>query len=369
MRYLSNEEVRYIQIDHNSTCNLRCPQCARTHEGATHPDLPLLELTLDDYKKFIPELPNLETVMWCGNYGEVVISETFIECLEYVINNTKAKCIITTNGSARNTDWWSELAGVLKDRGKVNFSIDGLEDTNLIYRVNSKWNKIIENAKAFIDAGGHARWDYLVFGHNEHQVDQAVDMARDIGFDQFQIKLTNRFVNDQQYTTGGEAHDQSVKTRRSEYILNMPKNPDFQGSGKDQNQQIIETYGSWKNYVNTTPIKCKWKPNGQLFIDFEGRVWSCTWTASGYHHYGENTQKTQALKLFDFYGKNFNSLHNHTMTEILNNDYFGRDFCASWKGNMDDKVPKLLACGRTCGTDYEFSSAYGSNKKVIDLNV
>jgi sulfatase maturation enzyme AslB (radical SAM superfamily) len=305
--------------------------------------------------------------MWCGNYGEVGFSETFLDCLQYVVENTQAKCIITTNASVRSETWWKEVAKLLKGRGKVNFSIDGLEDTNKIYRVNSNWNKIVSNVKAFNSVGGRSRWDYLVFDHNEHQVDDAVELAKTLGFEQFQIKLTNRFVNDTQYTQGGEAQAQEVKNKRSEYVLGMPKNPNFQGSGKTQNQEIIEKYGSWKNYVNTTPIKCKWQPNGQLFIDFEARVWSCTWTASGYHHYGDNTQKHQAQQLFDKYGKNFNSLRHHSIGEILNNDYFANDFCASWQGTMEDEVPKLLACGRTCGTDYEFSSAYGSNRRIVEL--
>jgi len=367
VKYLNCEDIKYLQLDHNSTCNLRCPQCARTHAGNTHPDLPLTELIVDDYKWFLKDLLNLDTVMWCGNYGEVGFSETFLDCLQYVVENTRAKCIITTNASVRDESWWKEVAKLLDRRGKVNFSIDGLEDTNPIYRVNSNWNRIISNVKAFNDAGGRSRWDYLVFDHNEHQVDDAVDLAKELGFEQFQIKLTNRFVNDNQYTHGGEAQAQQVKNKRSEYVLGMPKNPNFQGSGKTQNQEIIEKYGSWTNYVNTTPIKCKWQPNGQLFIDFEARVWSCTWTASGYHHYGDNTQKHQAQKLFDKYGKYFNSLRHHSIEEILNNDYFANDFCASWQGTMEDEVPKLLACGRTCGTDYEFSSAYGSNKRLITL--
>ena len=367
MKYLEPIEVKYLQLDHNSTCNLRCPQCARTHEGNTHPDLPLTELTVDDYKWFLNDLKNLDTVMWCGNYGEVGFSETFLDCLQYVVENTQAKCIITTNASVRSETWWKEVAKLLKGRGKVNFSIDGLEDTNKIYRVNSNWDRIVSNVKAFNSVGGRSRWDYLVFDHNEHQVDDAVELARELGFEQFQIKLTNRFVNDTQYTRGGEAQAQEVKNKRSEYVLGMPKNPNFQGSGKTQNQEIIEKYGTWKNYVNTTPIQCKWQPNGQLFIDFEARVWSCTWTASGYHHYGDNTQKHQAQQLFDKYGKNFNSLRHHSIEEILNNNYFANDFCASWQGTMDDAVPKLLACGRTCGTDYEFSSAYGSNRRIIQL--
>lgn len=368
MKYLTTNEIRYLQIDHNSTCNLRCPQCARNHEGETHPELPLLELSRDAYKKFLSVTPNIETVMWCGNYGEVIVSNTFFDCLKYVVENTRAKLIITTNASARDEDWWREVAQLLKGRGKVNFSIDGLEDTNHIYRVNANWDKIIKNAQAFIDAGGNARWDYLVFGHNEHQVDDAVNIAKTMGFNQFQIKLTNRFVNDEQYKNNRQADEnQNVKTRRSEYILGMPKNENYQGTGKTQNEEIIEKYGSWNNYVNTTPINCKWKPNGQIFLDFEERIWPCTWTASGYHHYGDNTQKHQAQKLFQKYGNNFNSLKHYSLPEILNNDYFGKQFCDSWQGTIDDEVPKLFACGRTCGTDYEFSSAYGSNKRLIEL--
>ena len=52
MKYLECDEIKYLQIDHNSTCNLRCAQCARTHNGDTHPDLPMLELSVDSYKKF-----------------------------------------------------------------------------------------------------------------------------------------------------------------------------------------------------------------------------------------------------------------------------------------------------------------------------
>ena len=368
MKYLDCVDIKYLQVDHNSTCNLRCPQCARTHEGATHPELPLLELKVSDYEKFIPHTPNLDIIMFCGNYGEVVVSNTFMDCLDYVLENTKSKIIITTNSSARNEEWWSLLAQKLKGRGKVNFSIDGLEDTNHIYRVNAVWDKVINNAKAFTSAGGRARWDYLVFGHNEHQVDEAVALAKDIGFEEFQIKLTNRFINDEQYKNDIQASEsQDVITRKSKYVLDMPKNKDFQGSGKSQNDQIIDKYGSWKSYVNTTPIDCKWRPNGQIFLDFEGRVWPCTWTASGYHHYGNNTQKEQAQKVFDKYGNDFNQLSKHSLPEILNNEYFGKTFCQSWQSDMDAEIPKLFACGRTCGTDYNFSSAYGSNKRLIKL--
>ena len=104
MNYLNALDIKYLQVDHNSTCNLRCPQCARTHEGNTHPDLPLLELTVDDYKKFLNGTKNLETIMFCGNYGEVVFSNTFLDCLQYVVENTTAKVIITTKSGKKNQE-------------------------------------------------------------------------------------------------------------------------------------------------------------------------------------------------------------------------------------------------------------------------
>lgn len=58
------------------------------------------------------------------------------------------------------------------------FSIDSLKDTNSIYRVDSQWNKLMENASAYLKFGAKARWDFLVFKHNEHQVEQAQASAK-----------------------------------------------------------------------------------------------------------------------------------------------------------------------------------------------
>tara|TARA_B100001057_G_scaffold174173_1_gene174879 strand:- start:2324 stop:3259 length:936 start_codon:yes stop_codon:yes gene_type:complete len=307
--------------------------------------------------------------MFCGNYGEVVVSKTFLECLQYVVENTTAKIVIATNSSARDESWWKELGLMLKGRGKVNFSIDGLSDTNHLYRVNADFDKCLRNAQAFIDAGGIARWDYLVFAHNEHQVDGAVELAKTMGFKDFAVKLTNRFVNDEQYRHKKAASESSkVVTRKSSYTLSMASDTKYTASGVDDNTNIINKYGSWNNYVNATPISCKWRPGGQIFLDFENRVWPCTWTASGYLHHGDNTQKTQALQLFERYGEDFNCLDNKSLPEVLEHSYFARDFCASWSSTMTDAVPKLFACGRTCGTDYNFSSAHGANRRILELD-
>ena len=245
MKYLDISEVRKIQIDHNSTCNLRCPQCARTVDGGTNPDLPLEELQVSDYERIFDGITKqLDSVIWCGNYGEVIFSPTFLDSISWVRENGyDGNIIINTNASARSKDWWVKLAEIIGKRGQVNFSIDGLKDTNHLYRVNANFDKIMENAEAFIGAGGNARWDYLVFNHNEHQIDEAKILAKKIGFKKMQIKRTNRFVNDTQYQ--GVKKDvegkEVVKTRKAQYDLEASKKEDRSLS---QHDLIIQKFVS-----------------------------------------------------------------------------------------------------------------------------
>ena len=47
--------------------------------------------------------------------------------------------------------------------------------------------------KAFINAGGRARWDYLIFEHSEKDVERAEQLARRVGCRTFYEK-ENRTV-------------------------------------------------------------------------------------------------------------------------------------------------------------------------------
>ena len=132
----------------------------------------------------------------CGTYGDPAAGKHTLEIFKKFREiNPTITLGMNTNGSIRSADWWIELASILTlPTDYVVFSLDGLSDTNHIYRVNTNWDNIINNVSTFINAGGNAHWDMLVFDHNNHQVSLAQKTAKELGFKWFRAKVSKRFV-------------------------------------------------------------------------------------------------------------------------------------------------------------------------------
>ena len=90
-----------------------------------------------------------------------------VDIFRYCVERVKG-VYMDTNASLRSKDVWHELGVITKsnNNSSVTFSIDGLQDTNHIYRIQTDWNKIMQNAKTYISAGGVAEWKYIIFKHN-----------------------------------------------------------------------------------------------------------------------------------------------------------------------------------------------------------
>jgi hypothetical protein len=186
---------KVLHLEPTDVCNLACPACARETdtEFDSHSQH---HLTVDQIVKHLSptDIAGLDKMFMCGNYGDPAAGYYTTSIYQYFRNiNPGIVLGMNTNGSLRTADWWAELATIFdQPRDYVVFSIDGLEDTNHMYRVNSVWYKIMENTQAFIDAGGSAHWDMLVYQHNEHQVDACERLARDMGFTWFRAKVSKR---------------------------------------------------------------------------------------------------------------------------------------------------------------------------------
>ena len=129
-------------IEPTSKCILECPLCDRTWFYEKFKRRLTNEINIDHLIKFLKgQAPN---VLLCGNNGDPIYHSKFHELCKG-LKGIDSKIEINTNGSGKKKVWWEELCSLLsQDDDSITFSIDGLEDTNHLYRINAKWESIME---------------------------------------------------------------------------------------------------------------------------------------------------------------------------------------------------------------------------------
>jgi hypothetical protein len=148
-------------------------------------------------KSIFPEqfVRDLSKVFACGNFGDPCAARECLEIFRWFREvNPNITLGLNTNGALRDTRFWQNMGQLLS--GELDycvFSIDGMATTNDMYRQGVMWHRIMQNASAFITAGGRAHWDMLVFRHNQHQVDLCREHAVKLGFVRFRTKVSSRF--------------------------------------------------------------------------------------------------------------------------------------------------------------------------------
>ena len=335
------EDLKCIHIEITSRCQASCPMCNRNlYGGLKNPRLILSDWSLEDFQNIINEevLKNLYQIMFCGHFGDPLINPHFADMIKYIKNvNPEVMVNLHTNGSFFKEDWWSELANILPKNHSVHISLDGLEDTHHLYRIGTDWNKILNNARAFINAGGIATWEFIRFKHNEHQVDEARRLSEEYGFKFFSVKDTSRYID-------GEPYKVLDKDGNLLYYLEPPTNNSISYVGKD----MVNNY---KKFMNESIIECKALHLRQIYIDSLKRLFPCGFlgqsdmTMTNYGDIVDPLRKEsldENLKVFSRFPTL--DLTKTSIKEIINSN----EWQTIWNEYIhEDK--RLLTCVRNCG--------------------
>lgn len=347
-------QIKTIHLEVTQNCQASCPMCDRNQNGgALNPHIDLSELSLEDCKKiFTPEfVAQLNTMYMCGNLGDPIVARDTLEIFRYFrTHNPNIWLSMNTNAGARDEAWWEELAKIYNRKGAVIFSVDGLEDTNHIYRQGVNWQSVERSMRAFTSAGGRARWDFLIFEHNQHQVETAKQLSEDLGFEKFVAKKTGRFVTTD--TAPKESH-QAVNKKGNETVELKKPDEKYQNRALKRQDVIISKYGTMDAYYDAAPIICKVKDEGSLFITAEGLALPCCWTAGRMYKWWLKDPKQE--QIWDFINeaggkdainaklKGLSSVFETKIFEKIEQSW-AQESCASGK---------LKVCSMKCGAEFD----------------
>ena len=360
MSYIGDKmykDIDCVNIELTDKCNSKCPQCHRTDaQNGCKPYswIQNIEWSVEDFKKAFPK-PNLKLFYFCGTFGDPLMCNDLYEIVKYIMENSSSQVLLSTNASVRDEDWWF-LFSQWGDRVHVNFAIDGLVDTNHLYRVGTSFKKIMRNAQAFIDGKGHAIWTFIVFKHNQHQVEEAKQLSLEMGFKAFEAVKSERWNSDQD----SDFHTYNYKGKQ--YRLDPPTTEYKHDKTDlwhvaDDKEKVIDCYAIKEKEVwidcngYVTPC-CFYQNKLYLFLngvennfnvstelkDFEKRKLK----DGGYKWVKDQQLPNKTMKRI-LGGFNELNIFKHSLEEI-NKSYFFNDYIKGhvWKN-------KLNPCYNVCG--------------------
>ena len=331
--------INYIHYELTDICNARCPQCQRTDPltGKTADFITKQQQSLEDFKRILEpaDLKLIDEIHFCGTFGDPIACRDLLEICEYIWQHNKELFVfISTNGSLRNEDWWFKLGGLNSQKLIVHFAIEGLDqETHEFYRRHTNLERIMHNAEAFIDGGGRAEWQYIVFKHNEHQVEEARELSNKLGFEKFNMVVSDRFHlnNTFNYRIDGKEYklEQTLKYRNTE--------------GKSTTHGVKET---------SNCIDCFAFARKEAYVSVHGVCYPCCFIAEPSYAIlhdplnNNNDHVKTRRQLGDIIRDNTSSLnlYNNNIFDVVNGEFFQNILPDMWKRN--EPVP----CYKVCGT-------------------
>ena len=326
----------HAHLEITNYCNAACPMCGRNPIMRSDDEKWVMRKGefCDSHNLYIDDIANifdsefysnyeLTKVNLCGNKGDPAASPDLFEIVEYfMLRDKNTRINMATNGGLKTPNYWYRLGETYKkfnNSGQVTFGIDGLEDTNHIYRQNVNFNKVIENAQAFIEGGGNAGWQYLIFKHNEHQIEEAQKLSEKLGFKTFFTIHTPRF----HYSQNNDGKKTWIDALGKEWVIETA-DPNFNKVKEDGLDHIFT-----KN--EHQEIHCKAKATRGIFIDAEGLLFPCCWLGGSLRLYDTRQVWRELDSIMGFYDKYEMNVIENSLVKTLQNVWISDVLPDSWE--------------------------------------
>lgn len=179
-----------LSVEPTTSCNLRCPQCPSGLRSFSRPTGMLATETLE---KVAAELSDSLLFMTLYFQGEPFLHKQFT-ALCSIAHKHKIYTITSSNGHY----FTPEMAELTVNSGlsRLIISIDGVDQESYAhYRIGGSLQKVLDGTQALMEAKKRLKkstpfvvWQFIVFKHNAHQLNDVKKLAKQYGVDALQIK-------------------------------------------------------------------------------------------------------------------------------------------------------------------------------------
>ena len=265
-----------LAFEPTTSCNLRCPECPSGLRNFTRPTG---MLDKDFFKEKIGEMKSHLWYLTFYFQGEPYLHPDFLHMVDFASKN---KIYTATSTNAHHLDDEKAEATVKSGLDRLIISIDGTtQDTYEQYRVGGQLEKVLEGTRNMVkwkrklkSKTPHLIFQFLVVRPNEHQIEDARNLAQEIGVDDIQFKTAQVY----DFEEGSPLIPENQKYSR--YRLNE--------KGK---------------YTLKNPLKDQcWKMWHSCVVTWDGKVVPCCFDKDASHPMGD--------------------LKNQTMREIWNSEKY-----------------------------------------------
>ena len=175
-----------IRLEASSACQLRCPSCPTT-TGDAAAVVGKGWLKFEQFRRLLQDNPQLREIE-LSNYGEIFVNPEMEAILQ--LAHERGVALFCDNGANLNDVPDAVLEAVVKyGLRTMTVSIDGAsQEVYETYRVRGTLDTVLANIRRINEfkqrhTSPYPRltWQFVVFGHNEHEVTAARALAASLG--------------------------------------------------------------------------------------------------------------------------------------------------------------------------------------------
>ncbi len=250
-----------LSFEPTTSCNLRCPECPSGLRSFTRPT-GMLETDL--FKNIIDQQKSTLSYLLFYFQGEPYLHPQFLSMVQYAASRN-IYTATSTNAHYLNDE--NAQATVKSGLDRLIISIDGTtQETYEAYRIGGRLDKVLEGTKTLIkwkkqlkSTTPHVIFQFLVVKPNEHQINEAKVLAKEIGVDEIRFKTAQIY----------------------DYENGSPLIPTI-----DRYSRYKQTEGG-QYAIKSKLLNHCWKMWHSCVITWDGRVVPCCFDKDAHHVLGE----------------------------------------------------------------------------------